>query len=70
MTTQHDTRVTISIEAPLVPFGQLQIRISEPAPPTESKDTTPRNREVAPYSFPSSTGDGDKLVFRQGASAW
>ena len=71
MTVKSDARVNISIDAPLVPFGQLQVRIREAVHQTDSKDdTAPRSREVAPYSFPSSTGDGHKLVFRQGASAW
>ena len=69
MTTETDARVNISIDAPLMPFGQFQIRIRETGHEANASGTTPRRRETAPYSFPHSTGDRHKLVFRQGASA-
>ena len=68
MTTESDARVKISLDAPLVPFGQFQIRIRESGQEAEVTGARQGRKEAAPYSLPSSTGDGHRLVFSQGAS--
>ena len=68
MATESDARLKISIDAPLVPFGQFQIRIREPGQKPEVTGARRGRKEAAPYSLPSSTGDGHRLVFSQGAS--
>lgn len=65
MATENKPRVDISIDAPLVPFGQIHIRITKPR--NQARDMSGR-RKTAPYSLPTSTGGDRRLVFRQGAS--
>lgn len=65
MATENKPRVNVSIDAPLVPFGQIHIRITEPR---RRAPISPARRKTAPYSLPTSTGGDRRLVFRQGAS--
>ena len=68
MAAENKPLVTILIEAPLVPFGQIHIRVVEPGQQTEDPGKAPERPKTAPYSLPASAGGGPRLVFRQGAS--
>ena len=68
MNAKSDARVNISVDAPIVPFGEFRISIREQGQETKVTQTVQLRRDVAPYSLPSSTGDGQRLVFSQGAS--
>ena len=68
MATENEPRVTISIEAPLVPFGQFHIRVTEHGQQAEGTRMTPVRPRTPPYNLPASTGDDQRLIIPRGAS--
>ena len=68
MTRGADTRVTVLMDASFVPFGEFRIQVKEPIPQTRATDRNPRHQGSPPYTLPTSTGNGYRLVFAQGAS--
>lgn len=68
MATENKPSVTISIEAPLVPFGQFHIRVTEPGQQSEDTRMAPVRPKTPPYRLPASTGDNQRLIIHRGAS--